>query len=40
MNTPENLRQHLARLADLQAALDALKTDLSIQLKEIQTNAY
>jgi len=39
MNTPESLRQHLARLADLQAALDALRTDLTIQLKETQTNA-
>ena len=38
MNTPENLRQHLARLADLQAALDALRTDLTIQLKETQTH--
>ena len=39
MNTSESIRQHLARLADLQAALDALRTDLSIQLKETQTNA-
>jgi len=39
VNTPESIRQYLARLADLQAALDALRTDLSIQLKETQTNA-
>ena len=33
----ETLRQQLAKLSDLQAALDALKTDLLIQLKETQT---
>lgn len=35
--TAENLRQQLAQLSDVQAALDALKTDLLIRLKEIQT---
>ena len=35
--TAETLRQQLAKLSDMQAALDALKTDLLIQLKETQT---
>ena len=38
MNTPETLRQQLARLAYLQAALDALRLELTIQLKEIQVD--
>ena len=36
--TTEALRQQLAHLSDVQAALDALKTDLLIRLKEIQTH--
>lgn len=39
MNTALHIRQYLALIADLQAALDAVKTDLNIQLKEIKTNA-
>ena len=34
--TTEALRQQLARLSDVQAALDALKLELTIQLKETQ----
>ncbi len=34
--TAQVLRQQLARLADAQAALDALRLDLTIQLKETQ----
>lgn len=34
--TPQALRQQLAHLADAQAALDALRLELNIQLKEIQ----
>ena len=36
--TAETLRQQLAQLSDLQATLDAMKTDLLIRLKEIQTH--
>lgn len=34
--TTEALRQQLARLSDVQAALDALKIDLTIQLRNSQ----
>ena len=33
---PEALRQQLAKLSDVQAALDALKIDLTIQLRNSQ----
>ena len=33
---PERLRQQLAQLAYLQAILDALKLDITTQLKQIQ----
>ena len=36
MNTPEMLREQLAKLSDMQAALDALRTDILIQLKDAQ----
>lgn len=34
--TAHALRQQLAQIADIQAALDALKTDTSLRLKEIE----
>ena len=32
----QEIRQNLAKLSDVQAALDALKIELTIQLKETQ----
>lgn len=34
--TTHALRQQLAQIQDIQAALDALKTDISLRLKEAQ----